>query len=430
MGDVLIKMTWRLGALVCGVLLAGGPASAAPYDVEVLLGWAERTWPTLFPGPQPTQTSPPYTFRCYPTGNCAGVADGTVYIHGPVAGGGLQAVGPMAQFECQAVPENCPPPELPRLAAYTVVTTRGLGGAVVGRDSGGRMLVMGDLPLLRPGEGVAIAGSATVVLSTTSKQFVPFSSRGLFLEPDGRVLEWGQYIAYPTLGSHVRPLSAAASFDWPSDVIALSQRGYALRADRTIWASTGENKLVEGSALRPSVQRQPQPPGLVVAFASGAHPRFQHVVTREGEVWRLGGNRVAGVADAVSADCQQSSCVAVLRDGRVVFWWEDGIAREPPSIIAAGLNDIRAAAASPFGILAVDRSGQLKTWSAFPGAVTVAGFRDVTDIACAPRFCAIRRGDGTLWGFGVSLGSLHPADPDGAAGSPSSPVRLAGFNLP
>jgi hypothetical protein len=415
--------------LIAGLALACQLVSAATFDAGALMNWAERSYPQLFPGPQADVTQAPYVYRCYSTGNCVGVADGVVYVYGPLSGGVLQAVGPMSTFECQAVPENCASSEPPRLSAHTVIVANRGQTVLVGRASDGRVLVMGDLPLLQPGDGNPVAGSATRVISTTAKQFMPMGGRGLLLDPVGQVQEWGNYLRWPTLANHFRPLSSAATFDWPADVLALSQGGYALKADRTVWAASGDDERLDGTYLRKKVVRV-NAPADVAAFATGASPFGQHVVTRSGEVWLLGGARIVGATDVAMLDCSSKQCVGVQHDGRVIAWWADGRSYAPVTAVQ-GLSEIRTAAASPYGILAIDRRGQLWNSASLGGsAVAVAGFTDATDIACTSFNCAIRRSDGTLWAFGVALGALYPADPEGGVGSIFAPGRLTGFSLP
>lgn len=410
----------RIGRLfVAGLALASQLAWAAGFDATTLMNWAERVYPQLFPGPQADVSQAPYLYRCYPTGNCVGVADGVVYVYGPVSGGALQAVGPMSMFECQAVPENCASSAPPRLTAHVAIVADRVVTVLVGRSNDGRWFVMGDLPLLQAGDGSPVPGSATRVISTTARQFVPVAGRGLLLNDAGRILEWGTYIAWPSLGSHVRP----------AEVLSLSHGGHALRSDRTVWSATGDSEHLDRTYLRRKVVRVDAPAD-VAAFATGISSIGQHVVTRSAEVFLLGGAQVADASNVASLDCNLNLCVGVQHDGHVFYWFADGRTYAPVTPVAA-LSEIRMAAASPYGILAIDRRGQLWHMNFFGGATAaIAGFTDTTDIACTAYNCVIRRSDGTLWAFGISLGALYPANPAGAAGSVAAPARLTGFSLP
>ncbi|MFO1327710.1 MAG: DUF1800 domain-containing protein [Rubrivivax sp.] len=73
---------------------------ALPTATE-LLDWAELHYPQYFPGHEADRSFAPYTYRLYAaTGNAAGVADGRVYILGPVAGNDTVPVdvGALADF--------------------------------------------------------------------------------------------------------------------------------------------------------------------------------------------------------------------------------------------------------------------------------------------------------------------------------------------
>ena len=64
-----------------------------------LMDWIERSFALYFPGHQPDLIALPYVYRYYPaTGNYLGVANGRVYVLGPLSGGGLADVGAVADF--------------------------------------------------------------------------------------------------------------------------------------------------------------------------------------------------------------------------------------------------------------------------------------------------------------------------------------------
>jgi uncharacterized protein (DUF1800 family) len=89
---------------VLGAATAGPAAAAAAAPVPTataLMDWAERAYSTFFPGPQSNLVAAPFTYRHYPaTGNYLGVANGRVYVLGPVTGGGpdIADVGALADF--------------------------------------------------------------------------------------------------------------------------------------------------------------------------------------------------------------------------------------------------------------------------------------------------------------------------------------------
>ncbi len=89
-----------------------GPSAAAAstLDLNLLLNWAESSYPQFFPGRKTTLSSAPYEYRYYAeTGNYVGVAGDDVYILGPVSNQLLQRVGNREDFRCQVLPASCLP---------------------------------------------------------------------------------------------------------------------------------------------------------------------------------------------------------------------------------------------------------------------------------------------------------------------------------
>jgi hypothetical protein len=84
-------------------------AQAAP-DTNSFFGWAEKTYPSLFPAGASNQTFPPYTFRAYTGGHYLAVANSRVYLVGPLTGNQLQDFGPLSQYTCLVTPTatGCP----------------------------------------------------------------------------------------------------------------------------------------------------------------------------------------------------------------------------------------------------------------------------------------------------------------------------------
>lgn len=98
--------------LIGAILIASSmPANSTSIDdVTLLLDWAERAYPQFFREHQKNLTSPPYVYRYYPdTGNYVGVAGSSVFILGPVAGGGTSPayVGEIESFRCNFRPGTC-----------------------------------------------------------------------------------------------------------------------------------------------------------------------------------------------------------------------------------------------------------------------------------------------------------------------------------
>lgn len=78
-------------------------AAADTYapDADELMDWAERTYPHLFPAGPGSDRWERYTYRRYlGTGHLLGVADGVVYVLGPLTGGALQSFGRLRDHTC------------------------------------------------------------------------------------------------------------------------------------------------------------------------------------------------------------------------------------------------------------------------------------------------------------------------------------------
>lgn len=81
-----------------GSAAAAASAPTAPTATE-LFDWAERNYAVYFPGHKSDLAFAPYVYRYYPeTQNYVGVANGRVYILGPVSGGVLGDVGAVTDF--------------------------------------------------------------------------------------------------------------------------------------------------------------------------------------------------------------------------------------------------------------------------------------------------------------------------------------------
>lgn len=89
------------------IKLAAAVAGTVP-DAGALMDWAQTTFPSYFPSKQSNQTLGAYTYRYYPeTQNYIGVADGVVYLFGPVSNNLLTSVGKLSDFSCRVYPDSC-----------------------------------------------------------------------------------------------------------------------------------------------------------------------------------------------------------------------------------------------------------------------------------------------------------------------------------
>ena len=78
------------------------PVQGTPVlSADALFDWAEKTYPQFFPGSALPGTLDPYQYRFYASvGNYLAVANGSVYILGPVSGDAIVKVGELADFTC------------------------------------------------------------------------------------------------------------------------------------------------------------------------------------------------------------------------------------------------------------------------------------------------------------------------------------------
>ena len=108
-----VKFGFALKRSLAVALLAGlaGAAGAQSLTPSALFDWAERQYPTLFPGHAADQTLDVFTLRAYPaTQTYLGAADGVAYVLGPISGNQLLAVDTVAGFRCMAA--SCATPEI------------------------------------------------------------------------------------------------------------------------------------------------------------------------------------------------------------------------------------------------------------------------------------------------------------------------------
>lgn len=91
---------------------ATAPSAPSVLPADVLMTWAEATYPWYFSPPRaPSAHSGEYEYRYYAsTGNYLGVAGQGIFVKGPVlTGGEIRGVGSLSDYECDALPEVCWP---------------------------------------------------------------------------------------------------------------------------------------------------------------------------------------------------------------------------------------------------------------------------------------------------------------------------------
>ncbi|MBI5256668.1 MAG: BACON domain-containing protein [Burkholderiales bacterium] len=143
---------------------------ASPLTPAALFAWAEQAFAGHFPGPQPTQTLAPYSYRHYPaTGNYLAVAEGNVYVLGAFTQNEVLRVGLLEDFHCDVLPADCVPPAL-TLSPATLSATwlyGNPGGVTVDATATDPAAFTGDLYLyIVDGQGVLQNHVSLSVLGT------------------------------------------------------------------------------------------------------------------------------------------------------------------------------------------------------------------------------------------------------------------------
>lgn len=396
-----------LEARICGT--ASGTQCSAPlvrnvppeeYGTEVLLNWAERTFPQLFPGPAPTQWLPPYLYRHYPsTGNYIGIAGDDVSLLGPVSGGVVQRVGSVIDFRCNV--QGCAP------APVTGSVMAGPGMSAGITDSGD-LLVWGSTANMRLAQGAPVPGSPARKVAAGVQQIAIGSYGAVYLTGDGKVFEWGA------------PAAALLAFEY-SDVphqVPTSRRVKQVMIE----GSTGLYRypvllLDDGTPERSSA---PAVTGLQ-SFNVGSGTA--HAIRADGVAIRLVSDNlgvlapVQGATDITMISCSGAHCLGLRKDKTVVAWGEDPLLlsvipdrnqRKTTSRPVAGLSNIVKVAAGDGSLYghsaALTADGKLMVWgdtgSLFrPVQLQVAGMENIVDIHCATH-CLARTADGSVWVWG------------------------------
>lgn len=418
--------------------------AAGDLSASALFAYAERAYADLFPSGSATQTLPPYTYRYYPaTGNYLGLADGSVYVLGPVSGGSILRVGAVADFACVAQGTDCTAaPQASRIASSYAYSSAVLGD--------GRVLVWGRERFVLPG----VPAAKAVYDNGYAWHFHLVLTRG------GEVWAWGyepdhafgvplreavdfvaQPVRVPGLTEIVDLTSCSADDGGPAI--------FALRADGTVWIMPGEQR--DGRM----VPRQLSGIGGVRAFAAfddnegtSLSDCRVHAIKDDGSLWLMRGSRtrladrsyrydatpqqVTGLPPVSQASCTIWHCLAVATDGRVWSWganWsmELGVAtpgpRQTPGLVPA-VTGVRRVVAVENASYAITAGGSVIHWGGWqleqpspsqgtPLRLLHDGF-DVVDaygVRNGGLFAVRRNGEVLAWGDNVS-GKLTDGAPN------------------
>ena len=208
------------------VRVAAAVAAAAP-SADALFDWAERTQFDLFPGPQSSQSLPPYVYRYYPTNQLyLAVSGEQIYALGPITNNQVVTLGKLSDYACFVSLASCAPPPVPTPSATLNAPNSGKAPwklatpiTVALKDSAGN-LVSGALSCAsantvaltvaadcssvtghRLGQQTITVSGGGVVANTSVKvipQAQPLGTQGatqssnMVVTPAGRVLAWGQ----------------------------------------------------------------------------------------------------------------------------------------------------------------------------------------------------------------------------------------------
>lgn len=409
--------------------------ASGPVDAEALFAYAERAYADLFPPGAGTQTLPPYTYRHYPaTGNYLGLADGSIYVLGPVSGGALQRVGAASDFACVAQGTGCAPaPPASRMASSHAYSSAVLND--------GRVQVWGRERFVLQG----VPAAKAVYDNGYAWHF------HLVLTRDGDVWAWG----YEPDHAFGVPLREAVDFvatpvriGGLSDVVDLTSCGaddggpavFALRGDGTVWIMPGEQR--DGRM----VPRQLTSIDRVRTFgvfddnnSTSLSECKVHVIRDDGSLWLLRGSRtrladrsyrydatsvpVQGLPAVAQVSCTIWHCLAVATDGRVWSWganWSGELGvpssarRETPALVP-GVTGVRRVVAVEDASYAVTASGSVLHWGAWqlrqPSPANGAPLRllddshDVVDaygVRNGGLFAVKRNGQVLAWGDNTS----------------------------
>lgn len=455
---MLVLPTLRTPVLLAGALLSllagcgGGQTEATVHTIagseprmraltvddpsaSALFAYAERAHADLFPPGAATQVSPPYTYRYYPaTGNYLGLAEGSVYVLGPLSGGTIQRVGAAADFACVAQGTRCAPaPQASRIASSYDLSSAVLGDgrvAVWGRER----FVLQGVPPARAVYDNGYAWHFHLVLTRDGEVWAwGFEPDHAFGVPLRQAEEFvSKPVRLPGLSEVVDLASCSADDDGPAI--------FALRADGTVWIMPGEQRDGRMVPIRLAGIDRVRAFG---AFDDNEGTRLSqcrvHAIKDDGSLWLLRGSRtrladrshrydatpqqVTGLPAVSQVSCTIWHCLAAAADGRVWAWGSNlsgelGVVtsgpRETPELVP-GLAGVRRVVAVEDASYAVTAGGSVIHWGAWqlqqPSPVQGRLVRllddsfDVVDaygVRNGGLFAVRRNGDVLAWGNNVS----------------------------
>jgi hypothetical protein len=279
----------------------------------------------------------------------------------------------------------------------------------------GRVIAWGFDNVGQLGDGPLIPGTTDArEVATTAVAVAAGAFESLALGADGVIRGWGRkfgntsILGGPALSAGTAVPSPATG-GWPTGFTHLvtgtaNAFAFARRSDGTVW-------LMPGTATAASfgfdmAARAIEGLGEIAALCAGVSGDAV-AIGADGRVWQLSAGAapgggwvgraalVAGVADAVAAQCNGFSCIALTRSGAVLNWGPFA------PVVVNGLPPIVQITSTGSGLLALDGDGRVWRWNTGGTPVRVEGIDQVLEIAGGLTSVLARRADGSVWTLGT-----------------------------
>lgn len=396
-------------------------------DTEVLLNWAENSFPQYFSSHEITQSIDPWMFRFYPETNVyAGVNsnDNGVYVFGGPWGTLNPTFVDTLSNLLLAQSVNGKLTDISSIANGYITSSN----YSLALKNNGTVLAWGQNFKGVLGDGTEIDSTTPVhVLGLTEIiRIVKGTSSSYALKSDGTIWAWGSNFT-GKLGDGTRidsfiPVQVIGL----TDVIDITTNGnsiYALKTDGTIWAwGKGDNAgllgIEDGTQDNSQVFSIPikvnslENVSAIVTPPNDSDANNLVAIKHDGTVWVLGENTGNGTSKFYHVPVQASGLTDVI------------------SVVFAGDNRNNIYALKKDGTVWAwgdNESGQLgdgtTTSSFFP--VQVSHLENVVSIAAGVGSGYALKGDGTLWSWGSNMmGQLG----DGTTTVQLVPVQVTGLS--
>lgn len=381
---------------------SNGPTArlATPSSIptaEQFFDWAERTHFLLFPGPQVTQSLPPFVLRYYPsTATYLAVSDGVIFALGPVTNNKVIILGKVADFACFISIATCIPAPVAEASAVLTAPTPG--------KTPWNLATPISVTLLdKAGKAVGTPLTCTSLNPTTLTVASDCSSAtGLRLGPQSFTVAGGGVSATTSIKviPQMHPLGTVGANDVAN--IALLPAGEVLAWGKNDNGVLGQGKTSSqlSSVSLPVLVKDQAGTGTlsgIVSVAMGDGPTAL-ALTEDGEVWSWGSSTTLG-RTSINGDSLPGKVRNAADNGSL------------SGIVAIAIGDDNA--------LALADDGTVYAWGSYTGTllsgsgklpsqvkgVTGVGFlRNVVAISAGWNWSAALTSDGKVatWGFNSS----------------------------